>query len=139
MRPLTTRARGAGVRKCRGGGFLKDPSYGVADGADTIGFDCSNLMAYAFYNGSGGKIRIVPPAKNFRNVGTHVTSKALGGAHRGNKYVQETSSYSNTLAAAGTTPPYMWETNRSSKHPNLANPYTKQQSTPPGGLTPPGK
>lgn len=52
VRPLATKARGAGVRKCRGGGFLKDPSYGVADGADTIGFDCSTLMAYAFYNGS---------------------------------------------------------------------------------------
>ncbi|MBE1532864.1 C40 family peptidase [Actinomadura algeriensis] len=39
-----------------GGGGLDGPSRGVAQGADTVGFDCSGLARYAVYKASEGKI-----------------------------------------------------------------------------------
>ncbi|MFC4883584.1 NlpC/P60 family protein [Streptomyces beijiangensis] len=38
-----------------GGGSIYGPTYGVAQGAGTIGFDCSALVQYAVYNGTSGK------------------------------------------------------------------------------------
>jgi peptidoglycan DL-endopeptidase RipB len=37
-----------GVQYSWGGGSLNGPTAGVGDGADTVGFDCSGLMRYAF-------------------------------------------------------------------------------------------
>lgn len=37
-----------GVPYSWGGGSLTGPSRGIDDGADTVGFDCSGLMRYAF-------------------------------------------------------------------------------------------
>src|SRR5574337_71354 len=37
-----------GVPYSWGGGSLTGPSNGVGDGSDTVGFDCSGLMRYAF-------------------------------------------------------------------------------------------
>ena len=36
-----------------GGGTLDGPSRGFAQGANTIGFDCSSFTRYAFYHGAG--------------------------------------------------------------------------------------
>lgn len=35
-----------------GGGGINGPSRGFAQGKDTVGFDCSSLMLYAYYHGS---------------------------------------------------------------------------------------
>lgn len=41
-----------------GGGTINGPSGGFAQGTGIIGFDCSSLMRYMIYQGSGGKIEI---------------------------------------------------------------------------------
>ena len=38
-----------------GGGSLTGPSYGIEQGANTKGFDCSGLVRYMVYQGTGGK------------------------------------------------------------------------------------
>ncbi|MEE1940985.1 NlpC/P60 family protein [Streptomyces sp. TRM 70361] len=42
-----------------GGGGPEGPGLGFAQGADTVGFDCSSLVQYAVYHASGGDI--LPP------------------------------------------------------------------------------
>ncbi|MFF0728734.1 NlpC/P60 family protein [Streptomyces sp. NPDC004134] len=42
-----------------GGGGPEGPGRGFAQGAGTVGFDCSSLVQYAVYHASGG--RVVPP------------------------------------------------------------------------------
>ena len=42
-----------------GGGGPEGPGRGFAQGADTVGFDCSSLVQYAVYHASGGEI--LPP------------------------------------------------------------------------------
>lgn len=41
-----------------GGGNINGPTFGVAHGASTRGFDCSSLVQYAVYHASGGKLTI---------------------------------------------------------------------------------
>jgi cell wall-associated NlpC family hydrolase len=45
-----------GIPYSWGGGSIYGPTYGFAQGARTRGFDCSSLVMYAVYHGSGGKI-----------------------------------------------------------------------------------
>ncbi|MFI9041637.1 NlpC/P60 family protein [Streptomyces sp. NPDC053726] len=45
-----------GVPYSWGGGSIYGPTYGVLQGGRTRGFDCSALVMYAVYRGSGGKI-----------------------------------------------------------------------------------
>jgi cell wall-associated NlpC family hydrolase len=45
-----------------GGGSLNGPSYGIAQGANIKGFDCSHLVWIAIYHASGDKISLPPPA-----------------------------------------------------------------------------
>ncbi len=42
-----------------GGGGPEGPGRGFAQGANTVGFDCSSLVQYSVYHASGG--RVVPP------------------------------------------------------------------------------
>ncbi|CAL9590586.1 hypothetical protein SUDANB145_05217 [Streptomyces sp. enrichment culture] len=39
-----------------GGGGPEGPGRGFAQGADTVGFDCSSLVQYAVYHASGGRL-----------------------------------------------------------------------------------
>ncbi|WBB58524.1 NlpC/P60 family protein [Streptomyces sp. WMMC500] len=39
-----------------GGGGPEGPSRGFAQGADTVGFDCSSFVQYAVYHASGGRV-----------------------------------------------------------------------------------
>ena len=58
-----------GVPYSWGGGSLNGPSSGVEDGADTVGFDCSGLMRYAF----GGVGVLIPRFSGDQyNAGRHV-------------------------------------------------------------------
>ncbi|QKW33530.1 C40 family peptidase [Actinomadura sp. NAK00032] len=41
-----------------GGGTIKGPSRGTAQGANTVGFDCSSLAQFAVYKASKGRITI---------------------------------------------------------------------------------
>lgn len=41
-----------------GGGTVNGPTEGFAQGEDIVGFDCSSLVMYAYYQGTGGDIRL---------------------------------------------------------------------------------
>ncbi len=41
-----------------GGGTLTGPSNGFASGAGTVGFDCSSLTRFMFYQGTGGSVTL---------------------------------------------------------------------------------
>lgn len=47
-----------GIAYAWGGGGYSGPSRGVAQGAGTVGFDCSSLMQYAFYQGTKGQVQL---------------------------------------------------------------------------------
>jgi cell wall-associated NlpC family hydrolase len=47
-----------GVPYSWGGGNFTGPTLGVAQGAGTVGFDCSGLVLYAVYQASGGVIKL---------------------------------------------------------------------------------
>jgi hypothetical protein len=55
-RVLAHAQRWTGTPYSWGGGNTTGPSFGVAHGAKTNGFDCSSLVQYAVYHASGGKI-----------------------------------------------------------------------------------
>ncbi|WP_330346624.1 NlpC/P60 family protein (plasmid) [Streptomyces europaeiscabiei] len=56
-----------------GGGGLSGPTRGIAQGAGTIGFDCSSLTQYAVYHGSGGKITLPRTSQYQAKEGTAVS------------------------------------------------------------------
>lgn len=58
-----------GVPYSWGGGSLTGPSKGVGDGADTVGFDCSGLMRYAF---AGVGVLIPRFSGDQYNAGRHI-------------------------------------------------------------------
>jgi cell wall-associated NlpC family hydrolase len=58
-----------GVPYSWGGGSLTGPTAGVGDGADTVGFDCSGLMRYAF---AGVGVLIPRFSGDQYNAGSHV-------------------------------------------------------------------
>lgn len=41
-----------------GGGTVNGPSEGFAQGEGTVGFDCSSLVMYAYYQGTGGDVKL---------------------------------------------------------------------------------
>lgn len=62
-RVVNAAAEHMGVPYSWGGGSLTGPSTGICNGRDcyalnTVGFDCSGLTRYAWYQGSGGSITI---------------------------------------------------------------------------------
>jgi cell wall-associated NlpC family hydrolase len=58
-----------GVPYSWGGGSLTGPSRGVGDGADTVGFDCSGLVRYAF---AGVGVLLPRFSGDQYNAGRHV-------------------------------------------------------------------
>jgi len=58
-----------GVPYSWGGGSLQGPSKGVGDGANTVGFDCSGLMRYAF---AGVGVLIPRFSGDQYNAGRHI-------------------------------------------------------------------
>jgi cell wall-associated NlpC family hydrolase len=57
-----------GVPYSWGGGGIKGKGYGIAQGAFTLGFDCSSLVQYAVYHASGNKL--VLPRVTYNQVKT---------------------------------------------------------------------
>ncbi|MEU6201521.1 NlpC/P60 family protein [Streptomyces sp. NPDC047061] len=55
-----------------GGGGAEGPSRGFAQGADTVGFDCSGLVQYAVYQASGGRILLPRVSQAQVTAGTAV-------------------------------------------------------------------
>ena len=47
-----------GVPYSWGGGTVSGPSRGFAQGASTVGWDCSSFVQYGFYQGTGGKLTL---------------------------------------------------------------------------------
>ncbi len=58
-----------GVPYSWGGGSLQGPSKGIDSGADTVGFDCSGLMRYAF---AGVGVLIPRFSGDQYNAGRHI-------------------------------------------------------------------
>lgn len=56
-----------------GGGTLTGPSYGIAQGANTYGFDCSGLVRAALYVASGHRIVIPRTTYDEVNRGSYVS------------------------------------------------------------------
>lgn len=52
-----------------GGGNRNGPTHG--------GFDCSGLMVYAFYQGTGGAVTLPRTSQDQRRVGRHVSVSAM--------------------------------------------------------------
>ncbi|AZS86482.1 NlpC/P60 family protein [Streptomyces griseoviridis] len=60
-----------------GGGGPEGPSLGFAQGGGTVGFDCSSLVQYALYRGSGGKV-LAPRVSQLQVLaGTSVTREEI--------------------------------------------------------------
>lgn len=55
-----------------GGGTVDGPSYGIAQGAGTKGFDCSGLVLYAVYQASGGKVVLPHSSAQQATMGAEV-------------------------------------------------------------------
>ncbi|MBV9026447.1 MAG: C40 family peptidase [Streptomycetaceae bacterium] len=60
-----------------GGGDTSGPTYGVGEGADTNGFDCSGLVLYAVYQASGGKIALPHSSELQATMGQEVPDPSL--------------------------------------------------------------
>lgn len=50
--------RWTGTPYAWGGGTVNGPSEGFGRGAGVVGFDCSSLVMYAYYQGTGGRVRL---------------------------------------------------------------------------------
>jgi cell wall-associated NlpC family hydrolase len=61
-----------GVPYAWGGGSLAGPSEGLAEGAGTVGFDCSGLVRFAAYQASDGTVLLPRLADEQTRVGTPV-------------------------------------------------------------------
>ncbi|MBT2213456.1 phage tail tape measure protein [Actinomadura sp. NEAU-AAG7] len=78
-----------GVPYSWGGGGLGGPSYGIAQGAGTRGFDCSSLMQYAWGKASDGKdiTRTTYSQRGFLRTISHPVVGAVGQPHAGHTYM----------------------------------------------------
>lgn len=65
-----------GVPYSWGGGTINGPSRGSAQGANTVGFDCSSLVMYAWYQGTG-KTLILPRITNDQVASNQVSAVPL--------------------------------------------------------------
>ena len=63
-----------GVPYSWGGGNAAGPSRGIDDGADTVGFDCSGLMLYAF---AGVGIKLPHYSGDQYNAGRHIPASQM--------------------------------------------------------------
>lgn len=55
---ITAGEKWIGTPYAWGGGTVNGPTEGFAQGEDIVGFDCSSLVMYAYYQGTGGDIRL---------------------------------------------------------------------------------
>ncbi len=62
-----------GVPYSWGGGNAAGPTFGIASGASTIGFDCSGLVLYAVAQASSGQIALPHSSELQATMGTPVT------------------------------------------------------------------
>lgn len=92
-----------GVPYSWGGGSLQGPSKGVDSGANTVGFDCSGLVRYAF---AGVGVVIPRFSGDQYNAGRHVPPAE---AKRGDLIF--------TAQAAASTSPCIWATAKCWRHP----------------------
>lgn len=92
-----------GVPYSWGGGSLQGPSKGVDSGANTVGFDCSGLVRYAF---AGVGVLIPRFSGDQYNAGRHVPPAE---AKRGDLIF--------TAQAAASTSPCIWATAKCWRHP----------------------
>ena len=73
LRIVAAAEKQMGVPYSWGGGTDNGPSYGIASGADTYGFDCSGLVMYAVYQASGGTIQLPHSSEADASLGQPVT------------------------------------------------------------------
>jgi len=66
-----------GVPYSWGGGGLDGPTLGIAQGAQTVGFDCSGLVRYAFYRATGSKLTLPRSAGAQVAAGTPISRNQL--------------------------------------------------------------
>lgn len=57
-RAVNAAARWLGTPYSWGGGNYDGPTKGIAQGANTVGFDCSGITMYAWYQATDGKVRL---------------------------------------------------------------------------------
>jgi cell wall-associated NlpC family hydrolase len=60
-----------------GGGNSFGPSRGIAQGANTVGFDCSGLILFAIYQASGGAVSLPHSSEIQATLGTAVSVSAM--------------------------------------------------------------
>lgn len=60
-----------------GGGTYAGPSRGIAHGANTVGFDCSGLILHAWYQGSGGSIKLPHSSATISAITTPVPKSQI--------------------------------------------------------------
>lgn len=60
-----------------GGGGPDGPTYGIGEGANTKGFDCSGLVLFAIYQASGGKIVLPHSSEKQATMGQAVDPSAM--------------------------------------------------------------
>lgn len=87
-----------------GGGGLGGPSRGFAQGANTVGFDCSSLMEYAWGKASGGKdiTRTTGTQRNFLRTIANPVPGAVGQPHAGHTYMYSGNGHIVEAAHTGT-------------------------------------
>lgn len=87
-----------------GGGGLGGPSRGFAQGANTVGFDCSSLMEYAWGKASGGKdiTRTTGSQRNFLRTIANPVPGAVGQPHAGHTYMYSGNGHIVEAAHTGT-------------------------------------
>lgn len=87
-----------------GGGGLGGPSRGFAQGANTVGFDCSSLMEYAWGKASGGKdiTRTTGSQRGFLRTIANPVPGAVGQPHAGHTYMYSGNGHIVEAAHTGT-------------------------------------
>lgn len=73
---LTVAAGQVGTPYSWGGGGTAGPSTGIGSGADTVGYDCSSLVQFAYHQASNGDIQLPRVTRDQVKQGTPVNSLA---------------------------------------------------------------
>jgi len=66
-----------GIPYSWGGGSVTGPSFGIATGATTMGFDCSGLVLFAIAQASGGQVVLPHSSELQATMGTPVAPPAI--------------------------------------------------------------